>query len=66
MSHIEILRRQIETLLSTGLSLTEIATRAEMSVGGLHDIKSGRAKSVTTEIYARVMAVIPGPRKASA
>jgi len=65
MSHIEILRRQVETLLSTGLSLTEIAARAEMSVGGLHDIKSGRAKSVTTEIYARVMAVIPGPRKAS-
>jgi len=65
MSHIEILRRQVETLLSTGLSLTEIATRAEMSVGGLHDIKSGRAKSVTTEIYARVMAVIPGPKGAT-
>ena len=66
MSHIEILRRQIETLLSTGLTLTEVASRADMSVGGLHDIKSGRAKSVTTEVYAKVMAVIPGPRKAAA
>lgn len=65
MTHVEILRRQIETLLSTGLTQTEIAARAGVSLTGLNDIKTGRVKSVTTEMYARVMAVIPGPRKAS-
>jgi len=66
MSHVEILRRQIETLLSTGLTQTEIAARAGVSLTGLNDIKTGRVKSVTTEMYAKVMAVIPGPKGATA
>jgi len=66
MSHVEILRRQIETLLSTGLTQTEIAARAGVSLTGLNDIKTGRVRSVTTEMYAKVMAVIPGPKGATA